>query len=650
MLRHRSFRPTLMPDQSRLPTRLSVAVLLGLAALAAVKILIAARLPLLGDEAFYWLESRHPAAGYSDLPLMTGALVRLGTGVAGQGYLGVRLAFLALGAMLPWLVYRLAREMAGPRQALLAAGASALLPLAGTLGVLAVPDVPLVIFGLAGLICMIRAVEKAELRWWAAAGLFASLGFCTHYRFVALLAGPGLYLLLTRRGRAQWRGAGPWLALALALTGLAPILWFNVRHGFAGLEYQFVERHPWSWNWNGARYLLVQAVVVTPLMFAVSLKSLGDAIGDARGGSVAAGIGAWFSGTMLAGFGAAAFIADTDHMSAHWPLAGWVVMLPWLAGVLPRLSPRFMRWLVPASGLAGTLLLLAYLAVAIWPSRLWSLTNGKVFPDDFTGWREAAAEVRGLRAGANGGPELLVAGNFMLAAELAFETGGRQPVYSLDHPLNRAHGRGLQMRLWELGERSLMVRHAGERAMVVIEDSRLGIGDRPGWARRLCTLFDGLDLIAETSLFAGRRQFLAFTGRVRPEHRPLPPGPLASGDCDLPPYAYLVTPAPGSVIGGDGVDVYGWAVEDNQGVAGVSLLLDGKPVYTPHYGGIWPDVGRFLGDSRDPSHPRVAFFGHWSPDAVPAGRHELAVKVRTEDGNVRILEDRPVTIQATPSE
>ena len=49
----------------------------------AVKILIAARLPLFVDEAFYWQEGQHLAAAYSDLPGLTAWLTRLGTAIGG---------------------------------------------------------------------------------------------------------------------------------------------------------------------------------------------------------------------------------------------------------------------------------------------------------------------------------------------------------------------------------------------------------------------------------------------------------------------------------------------------------------------------------------------------------------------------------------
>ena len=50
-----------------------------------IKILIAARLPLFVDEAFYWQEGQHLAAAYSDLPGLTAWMARLGTAIAHLG-------------------------------------------------------------------------------------------------------------------------------------------------------------------------------------------------------------------------------------------------------------------------------------------------------------------------------------------------------------------------------------------------------------------------------------------------------------------------------------------------------------------------------------------------------------------------------------
>ena len=46
--------------------------------LLAIKLVLAAQLPLFVDEAFYWQEGMHPAWAYSDLPALTAWLARLG--------------------------------------------------------------------------------------------------------------------------------------------------------------------------------------------------------------------------------------------------------------------------------------------------------------------------------------------------------------------------------------------------------------------------------------------------------------------------------------------------------------------------------------------------------------------------------------------
>ena len=47
-------------------------------ALLALKLVLAARLPLFVDEAFYWQEGRHLAWAYSDLPGLSAWLARIG--------------------------------------------------------------------------------------------------------------------------------------------------------------------------------------------------------------------------------------------------------------------------------------------------------------------------------------------------------------------------------------------------------------------------------------------------------------------------------------------------------------------------------------------------------------------------------------------
>ena len=102
--------------------------------LLAAKLALAARLPLFVDEAYYWLEGRHLAWAYSDLPGLTAWLARLGTELGGTNALALRAPFVLIAAFVPWLVSRIAtRELgavAGARAGLIALA----MPLPATLG------------------------------------------------------------------------------------------------------------------------------------------------------------------------------------------------------------------------------------------------------------------------------------------------------------------------------------------------------------------------------------------------------------------------------------------------------------------------------------------------------------------------------------
>ena len=53
-------------------------------------------------------------------------------------------------------------------------------------------------------------------------------------------------------------------ALAMGLVAWLPLLAWNVDNGEAGLKFQLVDRHPWSFQPNGIWFVLIQGLLVTP--------------------------------------------------------------------------------------------------------------------------------------------------------------------------------------------------------------------------------------------------------------------------------------------------------------------------------------------------------------------------------------------------
>src|ERR1700716_4540676 len=75
-------------------------------ALVALRLVAAAWTPLTFDEAYYWVWSKHLAGGYYDHPPAVAAVIRLGTLIAGDTELGVRLFSILLALPMSWAVFR----------------------------------------------------------------------------------------------------------------------------------------------------------------------------------------------------------------------------------------------------------------------------------------------------------------------------------------------------------------------------------------------------------------------------------------------------------------------------------------------------------------------------------------------------------------
>src|SRR3954449_12747493 len=96
--------------------RLVLNTVLTIFALVALRLAAAAYTPLTFDEAYYWMWSKALAGGYYDHPPMVAAVIRLGTLIAGDTELGVRLVSILLAIPMSFAVYRTAEMLFGGRR------------------------------------------------------------------------------------------------------------------------------------------------------------------------------------------------------------------------------------------------------------------------------------------------------------------------------------------------------------------------------------------------------------------------------------------------------------------------------------------------------------------------------------------------------
>ena len=593
-------------------------------ALLGLKLWLAARLPLFVDEAFYWQEGRHLAWAYSDLPGLTAWLARVGDEL-GDGTLALRLPFLAIAAVIPWLVVRVTAREFDARSGWRAGSLALLLPLAGTLGLLALPDVPLL---LATLLCLdagLRLLRRVDATGAAELALGLAIGGLTHYRFAAVIAVGFLALIALREGRAALRDPRVWAALAFGALAWLPLLLWNLQNADAGLRFQLVDRHPWSFSSEGIRLGRMQLLLATPFLLAAMAVAGWRGVRDGR---PAVRYLALCGSMIVLGFLLLGFFADRERVSFHWPLPGYLALLPLVPAVLATWERgwRIATWAAAAIGIG---MVLGYYVVASSPSLRAQTASRNFHPTNFAGWDELDVAVRDTLAALSPDTRLL-AGNFKIGAELGFVRDDADIVV-LAHPLNDKHGRAPQLAAWGLAHATRAT--LGARPLLLVASaSDVGFRDLLAHYHALCAQVGPLPAPRVLNIDHGRQRFLLFALEASPR-----PGP-----CTTPAMAFIDTPTPSAVVG-PSFEVAGWAFKDGVGLRAVEVLLDGQVVAQARYGEANAGVADFWKISTDPNHPRVYFRARI--EGAKAGGRWLGLRLHGVDGSVEDWAEQKIEVR-----
>lgn len=243
----------------------------ALLALTALRLAAALLLPISPDEAYYWVWGRALAPGYYDHPPMVALWTAVGTALAGDSPLGIRLLG-PLGVAAASVLLARATEALFPGRH---AGPWAAAMLNATLlfsagAVLVTPDTPLLAFWCAALWAAAELHRSGDGRWWLAFGLLAGLALLSKY--TALLLGFGIVLwLLAEPGMRPWLLRWQlWAGGAIALLCFSPVIWWNSQHAWISFAKQG-GRAGTAGSGSALRYLgeLIggQAALATPLIF-----------------------------------------------------------------------------------------------------------------------------------------------------------------------------------------------------------------------------------------------------------------------------------------------------------------------------------------------------------------------------------------------
>lgn len=197
------------------------------------------RLALIGDEAYYWLWSRHLDWSYYDNPGATAWMIYLSTLVGGPAELGVRWLNALLGVVDVALVYGIGKVLFSARAGAISAALLAMAAPYILTSRFVYTDGATFALLLTNMLLLLPVLVQASrpAPWWrwlligASGFLLLQTKLSVYPYFAALASG----IVLWRRDLAQGRALG--LATAGAALGVLPTLWWNAGHGWTGLRW-----------------------------------------------------------------------------------------------------------------------------------------------------------------------------------------------------------------------------------------------------------------------------------------------------------------------------------------------------------------------------------------------------------------------------
>ena len=616
-------------------------------ALFLLKFYYAFQLDLFGDGAFYWLEARSLAFSYSDLPPATALAIRAGVTLFGDNSFGVRFWFIVIAAMPSFMVFWWASDLYsgcehGATDAQWAAGLTLAIPLAMSLGVLAVPDVLQVVVGLAAFMAFERATRSPALALapWLLTGLLVGAGFTVHYRFAIIPLSMTAYLLTSRSAFALLRTRGPWLAVLIALPGLAPIAWFNFQYDFAGLSFQFVERHPWQYHSGGLAFWRDQWLATTPVLYPALVLAAIVGLWSRAKGNDRHWLLAIFGLTHVLVYGLASPFMDAQRTNVHWPLLGYLPLAILLPSAIRALWPNHVRrllTLIVMTGAGGGCLLLSSLTLMTvyhdLPRNLRAPLVSKL-----SGHAELAQGLREASPSLQQNP--LILDQYYIAAQLRLHLGYETRIFLLPEEKAARDGRAKQLDIWHMSLRHL----PAENALVLLEPTAWSDEEYDTLFDSLCARFSEIAPLKTIRQFEGERFFMVLSAKAPAEN--LSRSSHASTICRPAPRIYVDRGYPEAFSTVKGMLVTeGWAYQDDGGVTHISLLIDNEIVASAEYGLERPDVEAFYNRSTDPNHPLVGFSVAWSAEGLAPGIHEVSLEVSSVNGHKAKYWVRPFHVE-----
>ena len=454
------------------------AALLLLGALGVLRLWVVQGFELQGDEAYYWLWSKHLDYGYYSKGPGIAAAIWAGTRLFGDTVLGVRFTSVLLSVLSGLALFEMGRRLFDARTGFWTVVLAATIPLFIAGSLLMTID-PLSVFcWLAAVLTFWKAAntERAAPGWWIATGGLIGLGMLCKFTNAAQIVSFLLFCLWAPGARRHLRRPGFYLMILTAAAFLAPVLLWNERHGWITAQHlthrgaldQAFRPQPGA----TLEFWATQALVFSPLYFAGLVWALCRKEWNGPRArpfryllSLAAPLPVFYTVLSLNGKWEANWTAPALAVCPVLLAASWLAAGPW--------RPGLRRWV------AGSIALGVVLTAGLHAALVTPFMYGDGRFRRIGGAEDLARQV--ARAQQELGAAFVICGGYQVAALMSFYLPGQPTAFIVDEP-----GIQNQFSLWPGYGAS---RRAGESAIFV--------GKSPVAPEELAPQFESVALLGE---------------------------------------------------------------------------------------------------------------------------------------------------------
>jgi Dolichyl-phosphate-mannose-protein mannosyltransferase len=407
--------------------------------------LLGAAMGLSVDEAHYALYAAHPALSYFDHPPLVGwvqwplvalhmpdAMLRVVPG----------LLWLATALGVYGLTVRLHAKSMEPSADPQAAGLWAVLvwtlaPLAHILGIGLLPDTLLMAWTVALMHLTLTLMDPVQVRRrapWLQLGLLLGLAGLSKYTAV-LPAAAVAACLLRVHGFRLLGNPRLWMAAALALLMITPVIFWNAQNQWVSFTYQSQHGAGGTWHIQHVlQFLLVQLLAYGPLLL-WGLVGLGQQVGAPQ---------RWLLLFFALPFALLGYLSGGGTSLPHWTAPAWVALAPFAGGALAEAVRTRARYAVLALVAVQAILCVALPALMVtggvpfWTAKAPTSASTPNPFADLHGWEQAGARARVLAVQQN--LHTVSVQNWTLASRLGW--------YARPMPVHDLEARFDQFTLW----------------------------------------------------------------------------------------------------------------------------------------------------------------------------------------------------------